>query len=84
MLKLLEQQQPQVLFRKVRIDERERHTVKREIPCGEPRVLPLVGQREHAHRVEVAPVRVANAQRVRAAAAVLGLSPSSQRATSMR
>ena len=37
----------------------EGHAVKREVPGREPRVLPLVRHRHHAHRVEVPPVRVA-------------------------
>ena len=39
-LELLEQQQPELLLRELRIDERERDAVKREIPRGEPRDIP--------------------------------------------
>ena len=33
--------------------------VEREVPCGEPRVLPRVGHRQDVERVDVAPARVA-------------------------
>ena len=56
---LLEQQQRELLLGEPRIDQRERHRVKSEIPCGEPRVLPLVGHRHHPHRVQIPPVNIA-------------------------
>src|SRR5438132_2674956 len=49
MLKLFKQQEPQLLLRELRIDQRERHAMKRQIPRGEPRILPLIGHRQHAH-----------------------------------
>src|SRR2546428_10181849 len=49
MLKLLKQQEPQLLLRELRIDQRERHAMKRQIPRGEPRILPLIRHRQHAH-----------------------------------
>ena len=48
-LKLFKEQQPQLLLREFWIDQRERHAMKREIPCSEPRILPLVRHRQHAH-----------------------------------
>ena len=62
-LELLEQQQPELVLGELRVDQRERHALEREVPRGEPRVLPLVGHRHHPHRVEVAPVAVADLRR---------------------
>ena len=59
-LELLEQQQPELVLGELRVDQRERHALEREVPRGEPRVLPLVGHRHHPHRVQVAPVAVAD------------------------
>ena len=59
MLELLEEHQPELFLRVVRIDEREHDRVEREIPRREPRVLPLVGHGEDAHRVEVPPPMIA-------------------------
>src|ERR1700720_2663026 len=61
MLKLFKQQEPQLLLRELRINERERDAMKGQIPGGEPRILPLVRHRQHAHRVQVQPTRVATA-----------------------
>ena len=81
-LELLEQQHPELILGELRVDERERHALKREVPRGEPGVLPLVGHRHHAHRVQVAPVARCGSCAATAAAAAPGSSPSSQRATS--
>ena len=47
-LELLEQHQPQLFLREMRVDQRQHDCVKREVPCREPRVLPLVGHRQDA------------------------------------
>src|SRR2546425_1141401 len=49
MLKLLKEQMPQLVLRKLRIHQRERHAMKCQIPGGKPRVLPLVRHRQHPH-----------------------------------
>jgi hypothetical protein len=60
MLELFEQQNPEVLLRKRRIDQRHGHALEREVPVGEPGILPLVRHREHAHRVQMPPGHVAD------------------------
>ena len=60
MLKLLEEQQPKLFLCELAVDERERHAMEREVPRGEPRILPFVRHRHDAHRVEVPPVRIAD------------------------
>jgi hypothetical protein len=45
-----------------RVDMGERDRVERQVPRGEPRVLPLVGHREDVGGVEVAPGRIAAGQ----------------------
>src|SRR5664279_3457308 len=59
MLELLEQEQPETVLGERGINERQRHTLKREIPSRKPRELPLVGHGENAHGVQVAPVHIA-------------------------
>ena len=59
MLELLEKHQPELLFREVRVDERQHDGLKREVPRCEPWVLPLIGHREDAHRVEMPPSPIA-------------------------
>src|SRR4029077_17478265 len=61
MLELLEQEQPEIFLGERRIDERQRYTLKRQIPSCKPRELPLVGHGENAHGVQVAPVQVTQA-----------------------
>ncbi len=57
------------------IDQRERDAVERQIPGREPRILPLVRHREDAHRVQMPPVRVADAVAATRAAAWSGCRP---------
>ena len=64
MLELLEQQQPQIVLRELRVDQRERDGMERQVPRGEPRILPFVGHRKDPHRVQVAPVSIADVARV--------------------
>src|SRR6266536_5692352 len=52
-------QQNQLLLGELRVDQRKRDTVKRQIPGGEPGVFPLVGHRDDVGGVEVFPVGVA-------------------------
>ena len=59
-LELLKQKHPELILGELRVDQRERHALEREVPCGEPRILPLVGHRHHPHRVQVAPAAVAD------------------------
>ena len=83
-LELLEQQQPELLLGELGIDQRQRRAVEGEVPGREPRVLPLVRHGHHAHRVEVPPVRVADARARVGGGGQAGLSPSSHRFTSKR
>src|SRR5689334_5180093 len=53
------QQEHELLFREFTIYERERHAVKRQVPRGVPRILPLVGHRDHVGVVKVRPFLVA-------------------------
>jgi hypothetical protein len=55
----LARQQQQLLLGEVRVDERQRYAVKRQIPRGEPRVLPLVRHTDHVSVVEMFPADVA-------------------------
>src|SRR5262249_8874002 len=55
----------QLLLREVRIDERERHAVEREIPRRVPRVLPLVRHRDDVGVVEVRPLAIASVLPIR-------------------
>ena len=32
--------------------------MKRQVPGGEPRILPFVGHRQNAHRVQMLPTRI--------------------------
>src|SRR6185295_15163495 len=47
MLKLLEQHQPKLLLGEFGVEQRKRNGVKRKVPSGEPRILPLVGHRKN-------------------------------------
>ena len=55
----LAQHQHELGFGELRIDQRQRHTVERQIPRRVPRVLPLVGHRDHVGRVQVGPLAIA-------------------------
>ena len=55
-------QEQQLLLGKLGVDHGQGDAVEREVPRGEPGVLPLVGHREHVARVEVPPVGVAAAR----------------------
>ena len=61
----LARQRDELALGEIRIDQRERDDVKGQIPAGVPRVLPLVGHREHLVVVEVRPTRVASVQAAR-------------------
>ena len=52
------QQELQLPLREIGVDERERHAVKTEVPGGVPRILPLVGHRQHVLVVEMRPVGI--------------------------
>ncbi len=39
--------QQQLLLGKFRIDQRQRQAMKRQIPCGEPGIFPLIGHRDN-------------------------------------
>ena len=77
MLKLLEQHHPQVLFGKLGIHQRQRGALEGQVPGGEPRILPVIGHRQDAHRVQVPPVLIANGfpRWGRWAVAVIALKP---------
>ena len=53
------QHQVELLLAELRVDHRQGEDVKREIPRGVPRVLPLVRHRDDVGIVHVVPVRVA-------------------------
>ena len=55
----LAQHQRELLFREVRIHQRERNAVERQVPCRIPRILPLVGHGNHVGVVQVRPLMVA-------------------------
>ncbi len=55
------QEQLDLPFGKVDVDEGQRHRLHREVPCSEPRVLPFVGHRDHVAGGEVEPSDVAHA-----------------------
>ena len=55
----IEQHQAQLLLREFRVDPCQRHRVKRQVPGGEPGVLPLVRHRDHVGAVHVEPVLIA-------------------------
>ena len=57
----LAQEQHELLLGEVGIEPRERNHVKRQVPRRVPRVLPLVGHRDHVAVVEMRPVVVAAA-----------------------
>ena len=75
-------QQDQLVLGERRVDVGQRHAVERQVPGGEPGVLPLVGHRHDVEGVEVAPPGVAARVAGRPAGAAGSGSPSSQRATS--
>ncbi len=54
------QQQLDLLLGEVDVDQRERRAVERQVPGGEPGVLPLVGHRDHVARDHVEPLGVAH------------------------
>ncbi len=53
------QEQHQLILRETRVQGRERHHVKREIPGRVPRIFPLVGHRQHVAVEEMGPVVIA-------------------------
>ena len=59
MLEPLATEQEQLVLRERRVDVSEGDGVERQVPGGEPRVLPGVGHRHDVGRLEVPPVRVA-------------------------
>ena len=52
-------QQQQLVLGELGVDHGEGHAVEGEVPRGEPRVLPLVGHRDHVGVVQMAPLVVA-------------------------
>ena len=60
MLELLEQHQPELVLREMRIDQSEDDGLEREIPGREPRILPFVRHRKDPHRVEMTPMPIAS------------------------
>ena len=78
----LAREQHELLLRELRIDERERQAVKREIPGGVPGVFPLVRHRDHVVVHEVIPIGVAPRFARSAGGGGCDSSPSSQVRTS--
>ena len=60
MLELLEQEEPELLFGELRIDEGQGHSLEGQIPGGEPGIFPFVRHRQDAHRVEMLPAAITN------------------------
>ena len=60
MLELLEEEEQELLLGELRVHEREGHGLERQVPRGEPRILPLVRHRDDPLGVEMLPVAVAN------------------------
>ena len=56
------QHQQELILREVEVDERQAERVKRQVPCGVPRVLPLVGHRDDVAVQHVEPLGVAHAR----------------------
>src|SRR5207244_8187168 len=52
-------EEDELALREFRVDKGERYGMEREIPCGEPGVLPRVGHRDYVGAVELAPVGIA-------------------------
>ena len=65
----LAQQQDKLLLGEVRIEPREGDHVERQVPCREPRILPLVRHRDHVAIVQMLPVAIAAVIRGRRAEA---------------
>ena len=61
----LSAQEKQLGLCEIWIDSRQRDAVKREVPGRVPRILPLVGHRDHIAVVEMQPGRVATRQALR-------------------
>ena len=57
-LELLEQQDPELVHGVPGVDQGVADAVERQVPGGEPGILPLVGDRHHPQRVQVPPVLV--------------------------
>src|SRR5258708_5955080 len=55
----LAQQQYQLPLGKGSVDVRQRHAMKGQVPCGKPRVLPLVGHGNYIDGSEVPPAGIA-------------------------
>ena len=55
----LARQQHELVLREVGVDEGERDRVEREVPGGEPWVLPRIGHRDDVGAIQLAPVGVA-------------------------
>ena len=54
----LAQEQHELVLRELRIHPRERNHVKRQVPCGVPRIFPFVRHRNYVSIVEVQPLGV--------------------------
>ena len=61
MLKLFEQEHPKLVHRILRIDQRQGDALKRQVPGGEPRILPFVRERHDPQRIQMLPMPVADA-----------------------
>ena len=55
----LAQHERELFLCEIGIDQCKRNAVKRQVPCGVPRVLPLVWHGDHIGVVEVPPIPVA-------------------------
>src|SRR3989338_7737797 len=60
MLKLVKEEEPELVLGKFNIDKRIGERMKSEIPGSKPGILPFIGHRKNAHRKEVAPMDVPN------------------------
>ena len=59
------QQQHELIFREVGVDQGERHGVEREVPRRIPRILPFVRHGEHVFVVDVRPFGIAPSKALR-------------------
>src|SRR5258707_13291375 len=53
------QKEDELLLGKIGVDERERDAMKRQIPCGVPRILPFVRHGNNVVVVKMSPILVA-------------------------
>ena len=67
------QQELQLVFRELAVQPRKRNHVERQVPGGEPRVLPFVRHREHVAIEHMRPVGVSPVQSLRRRTGLLGI-----------